>query len=113
VRQYAALAEDVFPSGVYHMTAGGSASWCEFARAIVAALSESETFRLKRILGIPSSEYPTLAQRPMNSVLCNGKFERTFGFRLGSWQMGLAEVIHELRLRESNSLNETRNGGNG
>jgi dTDP-4-dehydrorhamnose reductase len=112
VRQYAAVAEDAFPSGVYHMTAGGSVSWCEFARAIVAAFGEGETFKLRRILGIPSSEYPTPARRPINSVLCNGKFERTFGFRLGNWQAGLAEVIHEIRLRESKS-NETRNGGNG
>lgn len=101
VGQCAAVAEGAFPSGVYHMTAEGSVSWCEFARAIVAVLSEGEQFRLQRILGIPSSEYPTPARRPLNSVLCNDKFERTFGFRLGSWRSGLAEVVHEIRLRES------------
>ncbi len=101
MRQYAGVAEDAFPAGLYHMTAGGSVSWCGFARAIVAALGERETFRLQRILAIDSSEYPTPARRPLNSVLCNGKFERTFGFRLGSWQSGLSEVIREIRSRES------------
>lgn len=101
VSQYAAVAEDAFPAGVYHMTAGGSVSWCGFARAIVEALGEEEKFKLERILTISSREYPTPAQRPLNSVLCNGKFERTFGFRLGSWRSGLAEVVSEIRLRES------------
>ncbi len=100
VRQYAGV-EDAFPAGLYHMTAGGSVSWCGFARAIVAALGERETFPLQRILAIASSEYPTPALRPLNSVLCNGKFERTFGFRLGSWQSGLAEVIRQIESRES------------
>lgn len=99
VQQYAAVAEGAFPAGMYHMTAGGSVSWCGFARAIVAALGERETFRLQRILAIGSSEYPTPARRPLNSVLCNGKFERMFGFRLGSWQSGLAEVVREIHSR--------------
>ncbi len=101
VRQYAAVAEEAFPAGLYHMTAGGSVSWCGFARAIVAAMDERETFRLQRILAIGSIEYPTPARRPLNSVLCNDKFERTFGFRLGSWQSGLAEVVREIHSRES------------
>lgn len=101
VRQYATVAEEVFPAGVYHMTAGGSVSWCGFARAIVMALSEGEKFRLERILAIPSSEFPTPARRPLNSVLCNDKFERTFGFRLESWELGLGEVVREIRLREA------------
>ncbi len=104
VRQYAAVAEDAFPAGLYHMTAGGTVSWCGFARAIVAALGERETFRLQRIVAICSSEYPTPAHRPLNSVLCNGKFERAFGFRLGSWQSGLAQVIREIHSRESQSV---------
>jgi dTDP-4-dehydrorhamnose reductase len=103
IRQCASLPEPEFPSGLYHATAGGSVSWCGFARAIVAALSESETFKLRQILAIRSDEYVTAARRPLNSVLCNDRFERSFGFRLGSWQQGLAEVVHEIRLRESGS----------
>ncbi len=100
VRRYATVAEDAFPAGLYHMTARGSVSWCGFARAIVAALGERDTFRLQRILAISSSEYPTPARRPLNSVLCNSKFARTFGFRMETWQSGLAEVISEIHSRE-------------
>jgi dTDP-4-dehydrorhamnose reductase len=101
VRRYAGVPEDRFPAGVCHMTAGGKVSWCGFARAILAELGKSESFQVKEVLGIRSDEYPTAARRPLNSVLCNGLFERTFGFRLGSWESGLAEVVREIRSQES------------
>jgi dTDP-4-dehydrorhamnose reductase len=111
IRDWAAPAASEFPSGVYHATAGGSVSWCGFAQAIVEALgnadgaaaanAEADRFRVQRIVPIASAEYPTPARRPLNSVLCNHKFERTFGFSLGSWQEGLAEVVWEIRRRES------------
>jgi dTDP-4-dehydrorhamnose reductase len=101
VRKYSQVGVDEFPSGLYHATAEGAVSWCGFARAIVKALGETESFRLQHILAISSSEFPTPAQRPLNSVLCNGKFESTFGFKLGSWQSGLAEVVREIKLGES------------
>ena len=116
VREWATVPESEFRSGTYHCTAGGSVSWCGFAQAIVNALAgggkteerntseepeRGEVFRLKRIVPITSAEYPTPAQRPLNSVLCNFKFERTFGFSIGSWEQGLAEVVRELRRREA------------
>ncbi len=90
-----------FPSGVYHATAGGSVSWCGFARAIIAALRESEKLKVQRIDGISSDEYPTPSRRPLNSVLSNDKFEDAFGFRLENWQPALAEVLREIHRRES------------
>lgn len=101
VQQYAKVPEHGFPAGLYHATAAGGVSWCGFARAIVAALGEAETFKVRQILGIATSEYPTPASRPLNSVLNNDKFQRTFGFRLESWEAGLAEVVGELRQREA------------
>ncbi len=101
VNKYASVAADEFPAGLYHMTAGSSVSWCGFARAIVAELGKRETLRVQRILAINSGEYPTPARRPLNSVLCNGKFARRFGFSLGTWQSGLTEVICEIQSRES------------
>lgn len=103
VRQYSGKTEADFPFGIYHTTAAGSVSWCGFARAIVAALRENENFKVQRILGIGTSEYLTPAKRPLNSVLCNEKFEKTFGFKLDSWQAGLAEVILEIHRREDSN----------
>jgi dTDP-4-dehydrorhamnose reductase len=80
------------PSGIYHMTAGGSTTWCGFARAIFAG---SEQARIPTVTPISSSDYPTPARRPINSVLSNDKFERAFGFRLPHWEKQLAETLAE------------------
>jgi dTDP-4-dehydrorhamnose reductase len=114
VRQLSATTEPEFPSGLYHATAEGSVSWCGFARAIVSEMKaealkaeDGETLRVRQIVPIRSDEYPVAARRPLNSVLSNQKFERAFGFRLGSWREALAEALHEIHLREGNR--STRN----
>jgi len=83
------------PPGIYHMTAAGSTSWCGFARAIFGAGLLSPQPRLH---AIPSSDYPTPARRPANSVLDNDKFAHAFGFRLPPWQKQLDEVLAGLQL---------------
>lgn len=84
------------PSGIYHMTAAGSTSWCGFAREIFAQRGG----RQPRVTAISSREYPTAAQRPANSVLANEKFEHAFGFRLASWQEQLTGVLSEIKDRQ-------------
>jgi dTDP-4-dehydrorhamnose reductase len=78
------------PSGIYHMTAGGSTSWYGFACAIFAS---GVLPTPPRVQAIASSEYPTPARRPKHSVLSNDKFAGVFGFRLTPWQQQLQEVI--------------------
>lgn len=76
--------------GVYHMTASGATSWYGFAKAI---FESGVATTAPRLLPIPSSEYPTPARRPANSVLSNDKFAHTFGFRLSPWEDQLQEVL--------------------
>jgi dTDP-4-dehydrorhamnose reductase len=75
------------PWGVYHMTNAGETSWHGFAQAI-QALDGPDA--IARLVPIPGSEYPTPAQRPLNSRLDNGKLEGTFGLRLQDWRAALA-----------------------
>ncbi len=98
VQRFAASPLDEFPAGLYHMTAAGSTSWFGFAQAIVDA---TPTRKLQRLLPQLTSEYPTPAKRPMNSLLDNTRFEQTFGFRLGDWQSATASVLRELELRQT------------
>ena len=72
------LVELPAPPGIYHMTAAGSTSWC----GLRAPFSVQLGLASPRMQPIPSSEYPTPAKRPANSVLSNEKFNHTFGFRL-------------------------------
>ncbi len=75
--------------GVYHMTAAGETTWFGFARAIFAAAGGAAP----RLIPIATSDYPTPAARPANSLLDNSRFERTFGFRLRDWNDQLDAVM--------------------
>jgi dTDP-4-dehydrorhamnose reductase len=82
--------------GVYHMTAGGSTSWHGFAEAI---FERARIDPRPRLVPIATAEYPTPAARPANSVLCNDKFARCFGFRLPDWPQQLDAVLAERRVK--------------
>jgi len=83
--------------GTWHVVADGECSWHEFAMAIYGdALIAGVIQRAPKLIGIPSSEYPTKARRPGYSRLDTGKFERDFGLRLSDWRIGLREIIGEI-----------------
>ncbi len=84
---------DPWQSGVFHMTAAGETSWHGFAQSIFRKAGEASP----RLVPIPSSEYPTPAARPANSVLSNDKLEKVFGFRLPDWEQQLDAVLAERR----------------
>ncbi len=83
-------------AGTYHMTCGGSVSWCGFARAIFERAPELLDGKKPTVNPIKTSEYPTPAKRPLNSVLSNEKLQQRFGVRLASWQAALDEVLKDL-----------------
>jgi dTDP-4-dehydrorhamnose reductase len=70
-------------SGIYHLTAQGRTSWHGFAQAIL-----EQAPRKPRLVAIPSSEYPTPAQRPVNSSLSCERLMQTF-CHLPSWSEAL------------------------
>ncbi|HKE42607.1 MAG TPA: dTDP-4-dehydrorhamnose reductase [Casimicrobiaceae bacterium] len=74
-------------AGVYHLSAAGSASWFEFARAIIGNKQHP------RVVPIATSEYPTAARRPAYVVLGTSKLEATFGISLRHWRELLAECL--------------------
>ena len=63
------------PAGIYHGTNSGACTWYDFARQLYA-LAGADT---ELVTPVPSSEYPTRAIRPSNSVLGH---ERTVAARL-------------------------------
>jgi dTDP-4-dehydrorhamnose reductase len=75
--------------GIYNLSAQGSASWYEFAAAILAHAPAAAAKPKARLLPIPTSEYPAAAARPRNSVLSHDKLQRTFGIELPHWQASL------------------------
>jgi dTDP-4-dehydrorhamnose reductase len=45
------------------------------------------------VKSIPTKEYPTIAKRPMYSVLDKTKIIETFSFKIPDWQDALARCI--------------------
>jgi len=88
--------ESGFPSGIYHLSASGQTSWCGFARAIFDRAGKLTGKTFAKVEPITSSEYPTPARRPTNSVLDNSKFRRAFSFGIESWEQGLDRVLEEV-----------------
>jgi len=79
--------------GLYHFTCQGQTSWCDFAKALFI---ENEITKMK-VNPIPSSEYPTPAQRPAFSVLSCEKLVQTFGISLPHWGTALAQCAAETK----------------
>jgi dTDP-4-dehydrorhamnose reductase len=80
-------------SGIYHLTATGQTSWYGFAKAIFELDSNKSEHKLKKLVAIPSQQYPSPAIRPAYSLLNTDKISRTFGLALPNWQRNLELVL--------------------
>ena len=84
-------------SGIVHLTAGGQTSWFGFAEAIFSQAHAAGLLPSRpQLEPIPSSAYPTPAQRPAYSVLDNARLQARFGVYLPDWRDGLSQVLSEL-----------------
>lgn len=80
------------PWGVYHLTAQGETSWFGFASAIAEHLRHQGK-RVATLQTIPSSAYPTPAQRPLNSRLDCSRLQQDWQIQLPTWQQALADCL--------------------
>ena len=86
-------------SGLYHAVAGGETNWHGYARHVVEfarARGASIKVAPDQILAIPTREYPTPAQRPLNSRLSTAKLQGAFGLILPDWHVGVERMLTEI-----------------
>jgi dTDP-4-dehydrorhamnose reductase len=94
----AELARVAARSGLYHASAGGETTWFGFADEIFRGWkARTPSFKVPRLVPIPTRDYPTPARRPANSVLSNERLQSVFGVRLAPWRDGLGEALSALR----------------
>jgi dTDP-4-dehydrorhamnose reductase len=78
-------------TGIWHYSNEGVASWYDFAQAI---------FELQQlpctVAPIPTSHYPTPAQRPPFSVLDKTKIKAAFGLNIPYWRHSLAVCLKNM-----------------
>lgn len=77
--------------GTYHFSGMPNVSWKSFAEAIFAASGHRV-----RVEGIPTSDYPTPARRPLNSRLDCLTTEAVFGLRQPDWGAALPGLLADL-----------------
>jgi dTDP-4-dehydrorhamnose reductase len=82
--------------GLYNLSAAGKTSWHGFANQIVdraRSINPELDLAIEQILPIPTTDYPTPAQRPANSVLDNSKILADFGVQLPDWKVSLEQCL--------------------
>jgi len=93
------LREHVALSGTYHCVAAGETSWHAYASHVIAwARQRGQPLKVAadRIHAIPTAEYPTAAQRPLNSRLDTHKLRNAFGLTLPPWEQGVDRMLAEI-----------------
>lgn len=77
--------------GTYHFSGAPDVSWADFAREIFAQADLA-----CEVADIPTSDYPTPAERPLNSRLDCSSLKTAFGIDRPNWRAGLADVLKDL-----------------
>ena len=85
------LIEDPSKSGTYHFSGAPDVSWADFATAIFERAGKAVT-----VTPIPTTEYPTPANRPLNSRMDCGATQQAFGIPRPDWREGLNMILQEL-----------------
>lgn len=81
--------------GLYHLSCEGQGTWFEFAAQIRSKLVEDGT-AVAELHAIPSSDYPTPAERPGYSLLDKSRFIAEFGRTPANWRADLDRVWQAL-----------------
>ncbi len=93
------------PSGLYHLTASGETSWYGFACSIAERLRQEGRLRAE-ITPILSKDYPTAAQRPLNSRLNCARLQQDWGVQLPDWETALHECFTRARDLEADDARQ-------
>lgn len=83
------------PTGTYHFSNAGAVTWAGFAREIFTQSAARGGVKAE-VQGIATSEYPTPATRPANSLLSHDAITQDYGIRPPAWQTALGNILDEL-----------------
>jgi dTDP-4-dehydrorhamnose reductase len=86
-------------SGLYHLAAAGETTWHAYATYVIEQARQAGVaikVAQSAIQAVPSSAFPTPAQRPLNSRLNTSKLQHAFGLSLPHWQIGVKRMLTEV-----------------
>ena len=85
-------------TGTFHLVPAGHTSWHSYAQFVFEAargLRPETPLKVQTVEAIPTTAYPTPAQRPLNSRLDTTRLQATFGLQLPHWHTGVLRMLHE------------------
>lgn len=83
-------------AGLYHLAASGQTTWHDYATFVIDnARTMGKELLVTEIKPIATLEYPTAAERPLNSRLDTAKFCNNFNLVLPDWQNGVIRMLNE------------------
>ena len=86
-------------AGIYHLAAAGETTWYGYAQTVLAHAQQAG-IALKAgpeaVIAVPTTAFPTPAQRPLNSRLNTQKLQTAFGLTLPDWQVGVTRMLNEI-----------------
>ena len=93
-----AVERDAADLGTYHLVAAGETSWHGLASFVIEqarALRPDLPWKTRSIEPIASIDYPTPAQRPLNSRLDGSRLATAFGLQLPDWRDGVRHMLSD------------------
>lgn len=88
-------------AGLYHAVAGGQTNWFGYASHVFEVVRQrypqlAQQWALQEVAPVPTSAFPTPAQRPLNSRLDTQRLQTTFGLTLPDWRVGVERMLTEV-----------------
>jgi dTDP-4-dehydrorhamnose reductase len=83
------------PTGTFHFSNAGAVSWAAFAAEIFAQ-SGARGGAVAAVRPIATTDYPTPARRPANSLLSHDAIRAAYGIEPRPWQAALGDILDEL-----------------
>jgi dTDP-4-dehydrorhamnose reductase len=87
-------------AGLYHCVAAGETTWCGYARYVLEqaqALGWPLKAGPEQVAPTSTANYPTPAQRPLNSRLDTSRLQTAFNLVLPPWQQGVTRMLTEIK----------------
>ena len=86
-------------AGLYHLAAQGETTWNRYAKHVIAQAQRAQPAMkivAREVAAVPTSAFPTPAQRPHNSRLDCTRLQTVFGLTLPAWQQGVDRMLAEI-----------------
>jgi len=86
-------------AGLYHLAAQGETTWNRYAKHVIAQAQRVQPaikIVASEVAAVPTSAFPTPAQRPHNSRLDCTRLQTVFGLTLPAWQQGVDRMLAEI-----------------